>query len=141
MNSDWHVEDSPWKAHQVDKIIKRNKLTPTTICEVGCGAGEILKQLSLKSNYAKVDFTGYEISSDAFELCRTRSAERLTYLKKDLLEDEKQYDITLCLDVFEHVENYMGFDPYIENETYVKNEIKNLVKEYMEIWKKQLTRL
>ncbi|MDA8538295.1 class I SAM-dependent methyltransferase [Candidatus Pelagibacter bacterium] len=108
-NSDWHVEDSPWKAHQVDKIIKRNKLTPTTICEVGCGAGEILRQLSLKSNYAKVDFTGYEISGDAFELCRTRSAQRLTYLKKDLLEDEKQYDITLCLDVFEHVENYMGF--------------------------------
>ena len=108
-NSDWHVEDSPWKAQQIDKIINRNKLNPTTICEVGCGAGEILRQLSLKPRYSEVDFTGYEISDDAFDLCLSRSTERLTYLKKDLLEDEKQYDITLCIDVFEHVENYMGF--------------------------------
>ncbi len=108
-NSDWHVEDSAWKAIQIDNIIKRNKLNPKTICEVGCGAGEILRQLSLKSTYAQVDFTGYEISDNAFELCGTRSAERLTYLKKDLLEDDQQYDITLCIDVFEHVENYMGF--------------------------------
>ena len=108
-NFDWHVEDSPWKAHQIDKIIKRNKLNPSTICEVGCGAGQILKELSLNSTYAEVDFTGYEISDDAFKLCSTRTSERLTYLKKDLLEDEKKYDITLCIDVFEHVENYMGF--------------------------------
>jgi len=108
-NLDWHVEDSPWKAHQIDKIIKRNKLSPSTICEVGCGAGQILKLLSLNSTYAEVDFTGYEISDDAFELCCTRTSEHLTYLKKDLLEDEKKYDITLCIDVFEHIENYMGF--------------------------------
>ena len=108
-NADWHVEDSPWKAKQIDKIINRNKLIPKTICEVGCGSGEILRQLSLKPRYAEVEFTGYEISDDAFELCQSRSAEHLTYLKKDLLEDEKRYDITLCIDVFEHVENYMGF--------------------------------
>ena len=108
-NADWHVEDSAWKAMQIDKIINRNGLNPKTICEVGCGAGEIIRQLSLKPEYSGVDFTGYEISDDAFKLCQSRSAERLTYLKKDFLEDEKLYDITLCIDVFEHVENYMGF--------------------------------
>ena len=25
-NKDWHVEDSPWKASQIDKIIHRNNL-------------------------------------------------------------------------------------------------------------------
>lgn len=108
-NSDWHVEDSPWKAKQIDKIITRNDLCPKTICEVGCGAGEILKQLSLKPKYNEVEFTGYEISDNAFELCKSRASKRLTYLKKDLLEDEKRYDILLCIDVLEHVENYMGF--------------------------------
>ena len=108
-NLDWHIGDSPWKALQIDKIIKRNKLSPSTICEVGCGAGEILKRLSLEPTYAKVNFTGYEISDDAFELCRTRSSKHLNFLKKDFLEDEKKFDITLCIDVFEHVENYMGF--------------------------------
>tara|TARA_B100001248_G_C27321998_1_gene427216 strand:- start:72 stop:782 length:711 start_codon:yes stop_codon:yes gene_type:complete len=108
-NPDWHLEDSPWKAQQIDKIIDRNKLSPRTICEVGCGAGEILRQLSLKPLYSEVSFTGYEISDNAFELCQMRSSERLTYLKKDLLEEEQQYDIVLCIDVLEHVENYMGF--------------------------------
>lgn len=108
-NPDWHIKDSPWKARQIDKIINRNKLSPRTICEAGCGAGEILRQLSLKPAYSEVSFTGYEISDNAFELCQTRSSERLTYFKKDLLEEEKRYDIILCIDVFEHVENYMGF--------------------------------
>jgi len=108
-NSDWHVQDSPWKAQQIDKIIQRNNLIPKTICEVGCGAGEIIRQLSMKSQYAQVDFMGYEISDDAFELCRTRTTERLKYVKEDLLEVETNFDAILCIDVFEHVENYMGF--------------------------------
>ncbi|MDB2475079.1 class I SAM-dependent methyltransferase [Amylibacter sp.] len=108
-NSDWHVADSPWKAMQIDKIITRNDLNPETICEVGCGAGEILKQLSLKPKYNEVKFTGYEISDDAYELCKERASKKLTFNKKDLLEEEKRYDIILCIDVFEHVENYMGF--------------------------------
>lgn len=108
-NPDWHGEDSPWKAGQIDKIIEQNELKPKTICEVGCGAGEVLRQLFLKPNYDDVYFTGYEISDNAFELCRKKSAERLTYLKKNLLEDNNRYDVTLCIDVFEHVENYIGF--------------------------------
>lgn len=108
-NSDWHIADSPWKAQQIDKIIKRNRLNPKTICEVGCGAGETLKQLSFKSKYSEVDFIGYEISEDAFQLCRMKSSEHLTYIKKDFLEDDKNYEVILCIDVFEHVENYMGF--------------------------------
>ena len=91
-NLDWHMADSSWKAQQIDKIIKRNRLNPKTICEVGCGAGEILKQLSLKSTYSEVDFTGYEISEDAFQLCGIKSSEHLTYIKKDFLEDDKNYE-------------------------------------------------
>ena len=108
-NSDWHVEDSPWKAVQIDKIISRNSLSPNTVCEIGCGAGEILKQLSLMQQYNEVQFSGYEISDDAYDLCKQRTSKRLTFYKKDLIEDEKSFDILLCIDVFEHVENYMGF--------------------------------
>ena len=106
---DWHVKDSPWKALMIDKIINRNELSPRTIAEVGCGAGEILRQLSLKPLYSKVYFTGYEISDDAFKLSQLRSTERLNFLKKDPFYDENRYDIVLCIDVFEHVENYMEF--------------------------------
>jgi SAM-dependent methyltransferase len=108
-NSDWHVADSPWKAEQINKIIIRNKLNLQSICEVGCGAGEILRQLSLNSIYESTNFYGYEISDDAFELCKARQSERLEFFKADLLESDKKFDAVLCIDVFEHVENYMGF--------------------------------
>lgn len=108
-NEDWHAADSQWKANQVDRIIKRNGILSSSICEIGCGAGEILKQLSLKTSYEKVEFYGYEISDDAFALCSTRETDRLHYFKKNLLQLEEKYDVVLCIDVFEHVEDYMGF--------------------------------
>ena len=38
-NRTWHVEDSPWKARQIEGIMEQNRLNPMTVCEVGCGAG------------------------------------------------------------------------------------------------------
>jgi ubiquinone/menaquinone biosynthesis C-methylase UbiE len=44
-NPTWHVENSAWKAEQILTMLSKHNLTPQTICEVGCGAGEILAQL------------------------------------------------------------------------------------------------
>lgn len=108
-NPTWHVEDSPWKAKQILKIIERNRLTPHTICEVGCGAGEILNQL-YHAMPPTVQFYGYEVSPQAFELCQQRERERLNYYLKDILHDEKVFfDIVMAIDLFEHVEDYIGF--------------------------------
>jgi len=108
-NSDWHVEDSSWKADQIHKIVSRNNLHFSTICEVGCGAGEILRQLSIKSDYEGVNFVGYEVSADAFKLCKQRESETVKFHLKDILREDVRYDAILCIDVFEHIENYMGF--------------------------------
>jgi cyclopropane fatty-acyl-phospholipid synthase-like methyltransferase len=67
-NPTWHEEDSPWKARQILKIIEKNNLQPNSVSEIGCGAGEIMRQLFLQMN-GSVSFTGYEISPRAFELC------------------------------------------------------------------------
>ena len=40
-NSGWHEEDSEWKTRQT----AANGVRPPTVCEVGCAAGEIMKQL------------------------------------------------------------------------------------------------
>lgn len=109
-NSNWHVEDSPWKASQINYLIQRNNLKPKRICEVGCGAGEILTQLSRMQKYRDAEFSGFEISDDAFELSRARQALNVHFFHEDLLAREKdQYDVVLCIDVFEHVDDYMGF--------------------------------
>lgn len=107
-NPGWHEDDSPWKARQIDSIIKKNSLNPRTICEVGFGAGEILNQLS--ELYVDRNFTGYEISPQAFELCNKKSKENLTFRLADLLKDDNaHFDIVMAIDVFEHVEDYFGF--------------------------------
>src|SRR5688500_14419262 len=108
-NPTWHVEDSPWKANHILNILKRNNLQPKSVCEVGCGAGEILIQLyNQMPEY--VQFYGYEISPQGFDLCKGRENNRVKFYLKDLvLENEAYFDVLLVIDVFEHVEDYLGF--------------------------------
>jgi SAM-dependent methyltransferase len=108
-NPSWHAEHSSWKATQVTKILNRNRLQPQSIVEIGCGAGEILFQLQEKMGNPAITFTGYDISPDAIELAITRTRPGLSYHKEDLTEKDLRYDVLLMLDVFEHVEDYIGF--------------------------------
>ena len=108
-NPTWHIEDSPWKAEQLIRIITRNHLQPTSICEVGCGAGEILNQLyyQLPQN---IKFTGYEISPQAYALCQKRVKERMQFYLKNLVDDKEAFfDLVIAIDLIEHIENCFGF--------------------------------
>ena len=106
-NPHWHAADSPWKAMQILKMIRKQGLNPATVCEVGCGAGEILNHLHAEMR--ETDFFGYEVSPQAFEICSAKSKERLQFFLGDLLETDKRFDLLLCIDVFEHVPNYLSF--------------------------------
>jgi hypothetical protein len=108
-NPNWHVEDSPWKAKQILKMMNRNKLPVNTIVEIGCGAGEILNQLHQQLP-STIEFTGYDVSPDAIALAKHREKDRLTFKLENLLEaDVKPFDLLLMIDVFEHVDDYLGF--------------------------------
>jgi SAM-dependent methyltransferase len=107
-NPTWHEEDSPWKAKQIRNIIEQHSLKPNRICEIGCGAGEILNQLSKQYGKGK-EFFCYDISPQAFELCTRKTKPNLTFKLSDLLEETEQFDIVMAIDVFEHVEDYFGF--------------------------------
>lgn len=108
-NPTWHVEDSPWKASQVLKMLERNKLQPKSVVEVGCGVGEILNQLQQRMTDKSIQFSGYEIAPDAFKLAQTREKENLHFYREDLLLTNNKYDLLLMIDVFEHVDDYLGF--------------------------------
>ena len=108
-NPSYDVGDSPWKAQQILKMIRKNNLQPDSICEVGCGAGEILRQLQL-SLPDSISYQGYDISPQAIELSRQRENERLSFICEDFLgKDTSFFDLVLCIDVFEHVEDYLDF--------------------------------
>ncbi len=108
-NPSWHVEDSPWKATQILKLMERNGLRPKSVVEIGCGAGEVLNQLYQRMEDTTIRFSGYDISPDAFNFCKAREKDRLRFFHQDLLEKEETYDLLLMIDVFEHVENYFDF--------------------------------
>lgn len=119
-NPTWHEEDSPWKAKQIIKIIEKNRLNPQKICEVGCGAGEILNQLSLYFGTDK-EFFGYEVSPQAYQLCLTKAKPNLTFQLSNLLsEDTEFFDIVLAIAVFEHIEDYFTFLRKLKNKAQYK---------------------
>jgi cyclopropane fatty-acyl-phospholipid synthase-like methyltransferase len=82
---------------------------PHTVCEVGCGAGEILRQLMDPG----VRFVGYEISPQVHDLSRPRATDRLTFRLGDSLSDggrpDAALDLVPAMDVVERVEDYFGF--------------------------------
>lgn len=49
-NPDWHVADSSWKVKQILLILNRNRIVRKSICEVGYGAGELLRLLQQSLN-------------------------------------------------------------------------------------------
>jgi len=101
------VEDSPWKAEHIAAMLMRNNLDPRWICEVGCGDGEILRQLSVR--FGSAHFVGYELSPQAFRLCAERASERVSFRRANLADENVHYDCLLCIDVLAHVEDYLGF--------------------------------
>jgi SAM-dependent methyltransferase len=105
---DWHVGDAAWKASQVLRILERNRIRPRTLCDIGCGAGEVLNQL-LQRMPRDVAFVGYEVSPQAFELSRAREKDRLSFRLTDPFQETSRYDVALAMDVVEHVEDCFTF--------------------------------
>ncbi len=105
----WHVEDSLGKAEQIMRMIAQNNIVPKTICEVGCGAGEILKQLQEHMD-SQCMLWGYEISPQAFELCKRRENEKLHFKLADIRQEKDTvFDLILLIDIIEHLEDYFSF--------------------------------
>jgi SAM-dependent methyltransferase len=105
----WHAEDSAWKARYVLEMLRLNKLEPATVSEIGCGAGGILRELQAQLP-STCNFVGYEISPQAFTRCVKHANPRLRFVYGDfLLQPARNIDLLLCMDVVEHVEDYLGF--------------------------------
>ncbi len=106
---DWHAGDSPWKAMKVLDMLNRHGISPRSLCDVGCGAGEILIELR-KKLAADVRLVGYDISPQAIDICKSKEGGNLRFEQCDFVKSSSEaYDVALLLDVFEHVPDYLGF--------------------------------
>jgi ubiquinone/menaquinone biosynthesis C-methylase UbiE len=108
-NPDWHLEESPWKVDHIMPMLKRHHLEPGTVCEVGCGTGEVLRLLQ-RQMAETCTFWGYDISPQAIEISKARANERLRFKLADIRKEQDAfYDLILVLDVIEHLEDYFSF--------------------------------
>ncbi len=105
-NPDWHVADSPWKATRVLEMLKAEPVE--TVCEVGCGAGEILRQLHDRMPATR-RLVGYEIADVPLTMAAERATERLSFKLMDAADDDEVFDLMLIMDVIEHVLDPISF--------------------------------
>ena len=110
----WHAEDSGWKARHVAAILKRNQVAPKTVCDIGCGAGEVLVELA-RELPDDVLFDGYDTSPHAYAICGPKSTDRIRFHQADVTTMDLRFDLAMAIDVFEHVEDYLGFLRRVKN--------------------------
>jgi len=107
-NPDWDRQDCLWKAKLVKNVLEEFKIEPKSVCEVGCGTGDVL--VHLKQFYPHYEFTGYDISPQAAEFWNEHKAAGIHFHCGDFIELNKQYyDCILLIDVIEHLSNPFKF--------------------------------
>lgn len=109
-NPTWHEEDACFKATKIMELLKRNSITFDTVCEAGCGSGEILVQLEKNLPGVK-KFFGYDISNPAINIAKKKETAKIRFDVKNLANKNENsfFDLLLVIDVIEHVDNYFAF--------------------------------
>lgn len=107
-NPTFHVERAQFKASLVAAILQRNGIKPRTLCDLGCGAGEVLRLLCDAIPSVEI-VHGYELSPQGYAMCQQRQYPKLKFFNLSLFETQERYDLGITLDVFEHVEDPFSF--------------------------------
>ena len=106
-NPTWHEQDSVHKARWIVSLLRRRKIVPGTVAEVGCGAAGILRNLA--EVFPEASFDGWDVSPQAVELARSHPHPRLEIHLGDILGAGRTLDLLLAIDVLEHMENPAAF--------------------------------
>lgn len=107
-NPTWDMEDSPWKANFVVQILHSCGITPSSICDIGCGAGGVLAEL--RRTYHDSALFGYDVAPDVTQLWYKHEKSNIKFQVGDFLVlNKKTYDVILLLDIIEHLADPFTF--------------------------------
>jgi SAM-dependent methyltransferase len=108
-NPDWDREDSGWKASLILNILSSYQISPTSICEIGCGTGDIVH---LGCELRQTSMAGFDVSPQLADIWK-RHEETGVGVKFSLGDfhelNQRKYDVVLMCDVFEHVRDPCTF--------------------------------
>jgi hypothetical protein len=112
----WFIEYMSFLEYLKEEYL--NNISFKNLIEVGCGDGRILFELGKK--YKKKELVGIDISTKAINFANIINHNKnIIYKNIDLKNCEKQFDVILLIEVFEHI-------PIENREIFVKN-LKNIM--------------
>jgi cyclopropane fatty-acyl-phospholipid synthase-like methyltransferase len=107
-NSEFGDDNSKTKIVNAIKACKDFNLKPGKIAEVGCGGGAIL--LGVAEALAAHSAVGFEPMPEAYAVAKSRETNQVTFCNETVgPESNFDFDLVLCFDVFEHIEDYFSF--------------------------------
>lgn len=111
-NANWDREDAEWKASRVAQILDSHQIKASSICEVGCGSGDVLRHL--RARFPLAELRGFDISPQlqSFWEDSVKNAEGggVSFELGNFHEiNTVKHDVLLMLDVFEHVRDPFTF--------------------------------
>lgn len=108
-NSYWRTH---WNFHEEDAVYKAARCAealswePTDrIIDIGCGSGAVLHELAA---IRPGSYFGIDVSSGAIDRAKSRGSD-IHFATGNATTITEKYDVAILNDVFEHVEDYIGF--------------------------------
>lgn len=107
----WHEEDAAAKAAAVAELLQYGGVEPDVVVDVGCGTGGVLVDLHRRfgGRWPATHWEGWDIAPEPIRRARAHEGGQLHFVCGDFLASERQADLLLCLDVFEHMHDDVGF--------------------------------
>lgn len=109
--AEWLNRSAGQKVDSIEQLLRRNRIMPGSILELGCGTGAVIGQLQergLAKQYYGIDYSAKAIAYMKTEFPNIQSA------VSDVMEtanafDEDSFDVVVCSHIIEHLEDPMSF--------------------------------
>jgi cyclopropane fatty-acyl-phospholipid synthase-like methyltransferase len=107
-NSAFGDDNAEMKISRALDACRQYALNPRTLAEVGCGGGAIL--LGVAEALGVESAVGFEPMPEACVVAKSRETNQVTFCDETVgPESNSDFDLVLCFDVFEHIEDYFSF--------------------------------
>jgi len=112
-NPNRHSEDADYKVGAIKSVLfgylKQNKIKVSSYADIGCGAGVIVKKISieLEKEFNRLEkIKGFDISPHVNNIVTDG---RIKFENADFTKISEKFDLVTLNDVFEHVPNTIDF--------------------------------
>lgn len=109
--AEWLRRSARQKADSVEQLLRRNRIRPESVLELGCGTGAVigeLQQRGLAQHYYGIDYSATAIAylKTAFPNIQCAVAD---VMETPNVFDKDSFDVVICSHVIEHLEDPASF--------------------------------